>query len=690
MSSSSQYSYYDNKEHKKKRKRTAVSIALMLMLFVAVYAEPVAAWPSLDSIKESLSSAVDKIKNTVKDAGIGAVAGAVVGGAIGFVVGGPAGAAMGAKIGAAIGAAVGGIHGFFSSDESPTATSTQTVQNYANLSDVLNDDDFTADKEILDDANQKAYEELSQAAAAVRADLVDYNVESTGSTGDIYVKIYAPSTIYGFSAFPVQVALHIAANPIPQSVVHLESIRIYVIDKDGNVYWTRTFTYNRTDTALNGDDFVVSTILKVPDQYVYDVQNALATGQITKDLIEKLKNATTPEFEIVAEITAVREDWEVIDGNLTYVGDKSIYVKATTTSAWRHVTSTTDVLILAGGFKGSLPAKFILEPEAGKWVSYAQKEWGAISDFIVKAWASPVHVKQSSAAWRFYLVGNPGYFDPLHPSIVDDFGIAAIRILNDGSWELADLAKSSLGDVGGATYVERIITYASTEDTLNYQVYALALLNVVRDDGQQLPIWLLVQPDVTVLDDLTMVIDDEQIQKLTALFDDGEISEADLEQIRATASDWIQNLNQKIATAQEYLSMAQSRGDETAANYAQTAINYYQEAQKYLEALMNTNDVQIALNYLNAAKKMEFAGDYALEAAKNAVFGNHEQAEILIQNAQDTAELAQSYIPTTNYAAVAQEWLNKTVLDLGVFELRVWQVLLLIALLLALAKFLRG
>lgn len=684
------FSLQRKKDQRKKEKKrgTVASIALVLMLFVSMYAEPVAAWPSLDSIKDSISSAVDKIKNTVKDAGVGAVAGAVIGGAIGFVTGGPPGAIAGAKVGAAIGAAIGGIHGFFSSDKSSTATTATTTQNYANPDDVLDDNDLKVNKEILDDANQKAYEELSQAAAAVRADLVDYNTRAEGSTGDIYVQIRAPSSIYGFSAFPVMITMHISQNPIEQAVVHIEQIKVYVQDSDDNIYWTRTFTYNRTDTALNGNDFIVTTILKAPDPYVYDVLSAISTGQITKELIEKLENATTKEFEIIAEIWAVREIWENINGTLKYVGDKNLYVKASTTSAWRHITSANDVLILSGGFKGTLPVKFILEPESGKWVSYAQKQFGAISNFIVKAWANPVHVKDSSAAWRFYLVANPNYFDPLYPTITDDFVIAPVRILNTGDWELADFAKSELGMVGSATFIERVVSYASTADTLNYRIFALALLYIQRDDGQQIPIWLLVEPQISVLDDLTIVIDDEQIQKLMPLFNDGEISKADLEQIRTTASDWIHNLNQKIATAQEYLSMAQSRGDRTATNYAQTAINYYREAQKYLEALMNTNDVQIALNYLNAAKKMEFAGDYALEAAKNAVFGNYEQAEILIQNAQETAELAQSYIPTINYVATAQDFLNKTVLNLGFFELKVWQVLLLIALLLALAKFL--
>lgn len=650
------------------KKKALASTALMLMLLVAVYAEPVSAgigdW--FDSAKEKASNLLDRAKNGFKKG----VAYATTGFVIGVITPIPG-------VDEAILATGGFIIGFIKGVmEEPTSTSGEQQRiplkpnRYATGNETASDSDNPNIGKTVDDANQKAYEAIAELTAKLRSDLVKYDIKEEGATGDLWAEIYAPKTVYGFSAFPVQVKIYTKESNIPFSKVHIRSIKIYLLPENSSVpLWARTWDYASDGSqGLNGESVVYSTILKVPDDYVYKVEQAIQTGQVTRGLIEELWNATTKTWEIYVDIGAYREIWQNdpakttqsdceaaggkwdINTNTCYVfvRNADINYRVYTTSAWRHVSMAHDISMLADGMYASLPIKFLKSLEANKWAIYQEEFTGALSNFIILSAANPIHVIGSTADYKFYIAPNPKYFEPLNVAFQDDFRFVVVREYKDLSWNIAD---SIFGELGTLTDdspgVPKLLTAKYTEDpnTLTYKVYGMALFTITRDDGIPIKVWLVVEPKVSIIPNTRTVLEDSQVEQLTQLTEDDKLTEEEIEQTRAMAQSWISGLQEKITNAESIQKKATAEGNEKAELYARKAIEAYKDAINALNKIMQTDDTKMFLNWLNVAKKLEQAGDFYTSAAEKALFGEYKQAELDAKAAEELVNLAEEYKP---------------------------------------------
>jgi len=267
--------------------------------------------------------------------------------------------------------------------------------------------------------------------------------------------------------------------------------------------------------------------------------------------------------------------------------------------------------------------------------------------------SKPVHVLGSTADYKFIIAPNPGYFDPLTPTFEDDFRFVVVRKYIDGEWTIADSIFGALGtltDESQAVPKSLVAYYTKDPTALTYEVYALALFTIHRDDGAPMKVWLIVKPKVSVLPDMRIVLADNQTAQITQFTADGKLTEDDISQIRQMATAWIEGLNEKITTAQQLKEKADAEKNDKASLYAKKSIEAYQDAISVLQKTMQTDDVQMLLNFVNAAKKLEQAGDFYLSAAEKALYGEYEQAELDAQMGDELTELANRYLPRFDIA----------------------------------------
>ena len=530
----------------------------------------------------------------------------------------------------------------------------------------------------------------------LRSDLTKYDFTEDGATGDLWAEVYAPQKVYGFSAFPVQVDIHVAKSNIPFSVVHIRSIRVYVKeDNSSTALWTRTWDYGSAGSeGLNGEEVVYSTILKVPDPYAYKVKQMLDSGQIDKNLVlEIFKNATTKPWEIFVDVSAYREEWQndpqytdkdsctaqpqhKWDDNTStcyvFVKNVDINYHVQTTSAWRHVTMANDLAILNQGMYASLPVKFAKTGLKSKWSLYQESFTGAVSDFIILTYASPVHVMGSTADYRFYIAPNPGYFDPVSVNMTDDFRFFTVRVKTGGSWELADSVFGNLGGLNDAgTPKELNAHYTTAADVLTYNTLGVAYFTINRKDGQKIPIWEIVWPKVSVEPNERTVMDDTQIQQLVTLVNQSAIDNETLAQLKSDIQAMVNGLNDKLQTAQAIEKNAEGVKNTQAAGYAKKAEMAYKYAIDALNHAASSNDKQTILNYLNAAKKYEQAGDFYMSAAKKALYGAPEQAKLDAQMGDQLSNLASQYEPHIDVLDTAKNALSQKVMGIPLWVLLV-------------------
>jgi len=659
------------------KKKALASAALMLMLLVSIYAEPASA-----GFGEWWGEKVDSITSYFREHRGQAIAiGLIIGGLIAAPVSGGASGLLTLKGLAVLGATSLGTYGMLTDwDLLPDTGDTggggggYTIDDYADEDDITNDKDQLENVGTVDDVNQVAYQKIAEISAKLRSDLVKYDTKEEGATGDLWIKIYGPETIYGFSAFPVQVKLYTQKRDIPFSYVHLRSVSIYLKKENSTVQlWKRTWDYGVGSEGLNGESAVYTTILKVPDDYVSEIEQAISTGLLTKELVEKVFNATTETWEIFVEVDAYREIWQS-DPSITdpsqcndsthkwdsetntcyvFVRNADIDYTAYTTSAWKHVSMGKDVGVLDEGFFATLHPKFLNTPDATKWAIYRERWAGALSNLFIITYAKPVHVIGSTADYKFVIAPNPDYFNPLTPTFEDDFRFVVVRKYIDGEWTIADSIFGALGtltDESQAVPKSLVAYYTEDPTALTYEVYALALFTIHRDDGAPIKVWLIVKPKVSVLDNMRVVLADNQTAQITQFTADGKLTEDDISQIRQMATAWIEGLNEKITTAQQLKEKADAEKNDKASLYAKKSIEAYQDAISVLQKTMQTDDVQMLLNFVNAAKKLEQAGDFYLSAAEKALYGEYEQAELDAQMGDELTELANRYLPRFDIA----------------------------------------
>ena len=660
------------------RRKSLASIFIMLLLISSTFsAGYAAAWP--------WDSAVEKIKNTVntlKENWLGGVSGAAVALYIGVGVAGTVCEAV--SFGACTPlvlagfATVGYITGahaqkeVFASDDS--AASSNKPSRTADENTTIGDSDIGDAKKATDDATQAAHRAAAELAAKLRADFVEYG--NGGTAGQVVIHIYGPSSIYGFSAFPVQICLVIPDQPVPFNRVHITSVIAYILDENNRTYWQRVWNASEFNTeGYIATTLDLATVLKGPDPLMYQIRNAIASGQISRELYEKIWNTSTTHFEIRVIVKGYQEAWKtdssVSDKNscpssgrwyedACWVHDKDIdfTAKAETTTAWGHVTGNADVATIDGGMLGSLPIKFLQSSDlSGKWVLYQSKYAGALSDFIIITAASPIHVLNSTAMYKFLINPNPDYFQPANPKISDEYRFVILRVIEGGRMELADTTNGHIGDLTEPTFFGLTAHYTDAPGTLDYHALGLVFAYVERDDGVKIPIWLAAEPMISVLSNTYTIMKDKDVKNLIDLY-----KKKDMEKIKATTEAMINSLQEKIDEAEQLLAKAKGMNNENAIEYAQGAIDEYHAAINDLQKAAQQDDYQMFLNYLNAAKKHEMAGDYYVNAARKALNGDIEQAKIDAQKAKEYSNLAKEYEPGFNLAGLLGGDLGKKVL----------------------------
>ena len=493
------------------------------------------------------------------------------------------------------------------------------------------------------DVGEEAAKDLLALRQQLRSSLVSYSFDSDGSLADIRVSLRGPDKIYGFSAFPIAVNIYAPCPAEPEeNKVHIEGITVYVRDTEtGQIWWRQSWS---DEVILRNNDSTWYFILKAPDPY-YGKARSMVSGTPNKETLEELLNAEVPKYEICVEIDGYREVWvwEYIEKNghiikvPEYEGDVPINAKLISLSAWLHEKSG---IYEIDGMEGSLPVKFA---DVREYTAYKMKANGATSNFVVRTWATPVHLYESTADYKFCFVANPGYFDPLDPTITDDATIVTFRTLSDGSSVVTSRVSNSFGELGELNIMASTMHYKKDENTVAYDTY-FVMCGVVETDDKDFPIWLIAKPAITVLSNREVVLADERVEEIASLLEKEDITEEDIERIKQIASTMVSGFESKKQTAIDL--KAKCANNDVARKYAEKAIDYYNAALKALEKLQATDDPAQIATQLKLAKNYEMIGDYYTDAAEKALYGQMEQAEMSVRNAQKIEEVTKKYEPS--------------------------------------------
>jgi len=550
----------------------------------------------------------------------------------------------------------------------------------ATTGDVVNGKDYEEWLKLSKEAQQEAYKQLAKYTQMLMSDFVSYDYQQQGSLGDLKVEVYGPDKIYGFSAFPVQIKITVVKKVPDWAYLHLYSVKVYVINSEtGQKIWTRTWSWSGNNTPLlNGEDFVLGTTLKVPDDYAYMVKSAVYSGTFNQDIYHNLTNAVVPRFEIGVEVQAQREMWEWktvnnetecnnLAGTKQHVYDndtKTCYifdgmtdanVAGETTSAYMHTSGTVD-FIQVGNLTASAPKSMANSDLVEMFQIFSHRRYGAQSNFQVIPMATPLHVMDSTAQWKFIFEAIPDYFDALNkvngkpPVFGDDFRIMVMRITNGSQqWEVAYTKSTKMTDFTTYYELNLPVKYTATNDTIDYLVAGLAYLELTREDGTKIPVWFLVVPKVSVLENIDLAFKDSRIRPLVELTNKSQVSEADIEAAQQLVNTIKQELEKKKLQADELRAKAETMNIPEAIEYAKRAKEAYEKSEKaldkYLDEVKKGKDGKWALNWLNVARKMEDAGDFWLNAAIKATNGLKEQAKWNAEQAQNIETLAKQYEP---------------------------------------------
>lgn len=622
-------------------KKAALSLFLSFMVLMVMVEDAQAAALSWDDIKGALSSAKDKLisagKKIVATVGgglAGALVGGVLAGALGVATGG-----LGTLLilgGTIIGSWIGNkIGNWWAGDTTTVATG--------------DDGKTPTDEEFIEDADIKQifgeyYQDAQEAALAdiqalkqnLLGSLTDYSYNiKGGEIGSFSVKLKGPSVIYGYSAFPVVLELKYHENPDLPDPVHITKVSLYVKeDATGYIYykwsWSGDVVLENTTTET---DF--KTIFKAPDPLISDV-NKLLSGSFDKATIEKLYTTPVPKFEIYAEVSGYKELWKYENGQWKQYGTEPFSFTISSLSAYNHISDHEPAYEL-GGAIGTLPTKFKV---FRVFTPYSTKVAGSINNIIVRAWSNPVHYVGSSVDYAFYFIALRDYFEPLSPTIIDDYRLAVIKDLG-GTWALADTVTGNLGDMSNLNAWAGTVVYHKDENAIGYNVFMVVKADLQRDDGVTIPLWVIAKPTVAVLPDEETILVDQNITQILPLVNKtGEFTAEDIETLRAWAAGIIEGLNNKIAEAKAWIDKTDN---EEAKDLFNEAIRHYEEAIAYLEKLGSVTDPETAKRYIKIAKNEEIIGDYYKEAGVKMHYGDVDQAAALIQNAEAIEEETQDY-----------------------------------------------
>jgi len=559
-----------------------------------------------------------------------------------------AGALAGLIIGAAIDYATDGeLDGDMKKDSvAVTDGKIPTEQEVVNDTDIENT--FAMTKATSEEDVAKDLLELRQ---QLQTTLVAYDKQVTGSLADVRVSLKGPDKIYGPSAFPVLINIYApCAEDPPDNKVHIQEVKVYAVDSNGQKWWIATWN---GDEILRNSEHTWNFIIKAPDPNYGIAKNMLVTPDREKLL--GLLSSQLDKFELVVEIKGYREVWiwktiEDEDGNIKtikdHVGDIPISATLTSLSAWNHEKTGT---YSTGGFSGSLPIKFADKREP---VAYKTDANGAVSNMIVRVWATPVHVLSSTADYKIAFIANPSCFNPLNPTLSDDFMSAVLRNYN-GNWVVASRTPpdSHFGDLGNLNIFATSLQYKTDDLTTGYETYILIVANVqVNDDAgtRELPVWLIAKPAISVLTNMEVTLSDERVQEIAELLQKDELTNEDVERIRDTLTTMISGLVEKKNAA---LSFAEKTTNEDAKDLANKATGYYDKSIEQLKGIEGSNDADQIKLALKLSKNYEMIGDYYYSAAQKTSWGLEEQAQLDLENAQKIEEATKEYEPSVWFSA---------------------------------------
>ncbi|WP_421078043.1 hypothetical protein Mjas_01540 [Methanothermococcus sp. Ax23] len=518
-------------------------------------------------------------------------------------------------------------------------------------SDMKDEDVINKLAEIRGFSNEKAAQDLFILRQDVASSLTTYDFESSGSLADIRLSLKGAGKIYGFSAFPTVINIYAPAAPDPsENKVHIQKITTYVKDiETGQTWWKQTWT---GDQILRNSDYTWNFLLKTPDPY-YGKAKAMATGTADRKTLEELLNAKVNKFEVCVEVEGYREVWAWVEITKTnpdgstyiskekrHIDDIPINAQYKSLSAWKHINNGKYYI---RGTTGSLPAKFAFDRN---YTAYAAWANGATSNIIGRVWATPVHLFDSTADYKYVFIGLPDNFKPIPATISDDFKMAAFRIQKDNTSYISSQSPVKFGDLSNINLAASSLYYKTDNNTVSFDSYALVYATV-----NDLPLWCIIKPQVSVLSNQEVVLGDTQTNEILEIINDSKITDNEIQTLKNLVDSSITSLTEKKNSAISFSQKCKTYNRQTAASYADKASTYYEKAIEQLSKLKSTNDAaQIATSY-KLSKNYEMIGDYYSDAAQKEFYGQSEQALADIENAQKLEELTKQYEPSMFFTA---------------------------------------
>lgn len=560
--------------------------------------------------------------------------------------------------------------------------------------ELINDTDIEnklANLQACSDAD--AAKDLFELRQQIASSLTTYDYQTGGSLADLQVSIKGPSKIYGFGTFPLQAHVHasVPSDP-PENCLHVQSVKVYVLDDTGRSWWVNSWSGNlvlrpSSDEYPDAtDDWTYNFTLKTPDPYIGKAKQ-MATGTPNKETLNELLNANTSKFEVVVEVKGYREvwRWEYIyddDGHVKkkaeHVNDIPINAKLNSLSAYNHLQNGK---YYVSGTMGSLPAKFAGERQ---YTAYAEWVNGGTSNFVARCWATPVHLFDSTADYKFAIVSQVDNMKPIPVTVSDDYRMVVFRIFSDGTAVIASQVPGSFGDMSLINQVGSSLYYKNDEKTISYDSYFVIYATMyVDDDGSidNFPLWIVVKPQITVLENKDVVLGDRQTEEVANIIDDGEITESEMNALKSVADGAISSLKQKKYSAEQLVDKYSS--NPKAKEYAEKAAELYGKAISYLEDMVASNDANTIAKDYKVAKNYEMSGDYYSDAAQKEFYGQHDQAEADIINAEKIIEDTQEYEPSMFFTAgswFGEHW-EEFKSGLGIENIPDWVLILVVVIL---------
>ncbi|WP_459202050.1 tetratricopeptide repeat protein [Methanococcus sp. CF] len=517
-------------------------------------------------------------------------------------------------------------------------------------------------------SEESAAEDIAETKDRLKSGIGTYPYTVSGTLSDVSVSMKGPDKIYGFSAFPVQLKFDEALTGTESSYVMIENVNVYLVDSDG-VKWNEK-TYSDDIKLQDIDDnpgaieeMIINFTMKTPDPYIGKAKSQI-TNAPDREILEELVNAEVKKFELVVEIKGYAKLYK----HETYYSEelqdyltREEYDKTITIDT-KLSTSEPSTRVRSGAYylKGancSLPTDYINEVTPIAYSSYSN---GATSNIIGRVWASPVHCYNSSAQYRFVLIGQPDNLEPVPVTIEDDYRALVLKLRDDGIATVASETPGNFGDMSVHNGVTTSLNYLKDDSTEAFETYFLVVADV--DDGidSALPVWGIIQPVISVIDNVKYSLTDEFKEEILELIKDNSISDTDSQRITE-----IIKMSEDSLKEKQYIAETESEmysDNEKASNAIANALEDYEKAQEYYEKAITTDDPEELKVYTYLAGDVyEPAGDYWKEAAEKYNLGLDDQGDGLASNAEKLENLASEYEPSLWFSAgsTLSEWWNQ-------------------------------